>query len=564
MGLALLGAVACARRSEPIGRLGDGSISTVPPRADAGASPDTPGPAAAAGCPATTPPQVVPAPAWTCGNRDRCLSVAPAEPALFEGATVDPDPLRRPAIVYPPADSVHPRNLSHITLQWRRGSPGQGTFRIEIAPVDPGEVPIELYVPYAEPAGATMAQELDASFAVPAPVWRYVAQRNAGKEVRLRVAAHDPAAGVATSDPISIRFSPAAIEGGLYYLGTEPISAGIHRHVFGAARAEAMVAPATARNTSGCGGCHSVSRDGTTLAFAATYAGNLTVSRTGDLDHPTVNPPPPPSPDRADAVAPAVSPDGTRILARDGVRGDLALYDAAGTRLWEAGIDETQGRIDFPQWSPGGAEIVATRARGGIQPAKQYSAFDGHLVVMPYAQGRFGAPEVVVDEPLQVHAHPSWSPDGRWIVFVSSPVGGESYRNRNTRLRLVRREGGAILDLGRASPVGAGTNFPRFAPTGQQDCQLLFVTFHSLMDYGLLRRNAGAAEGGFQQLWMTAIDLSRLPVNPDPSTPPIWLPFQDIRQKNLLATWSALVPCSSQSCGPGATCQSGRCLATPD
>jgi hypothetical protein len=572
VGLALLGVASCARQTEFIGRVqGDGAATDATrPGVDAGAPGDAPEEPPAATClsASTTLPEV-PQPVWTCG-RERCLKEGSVDPALFApGALVDAEPERRPRIEYPLGGSIHPVNLSQITLQWQRGGPGQTAFRITVAPAGGGETPFELFVPYAEPLGATRALERDASYAVPEGVWRYIARTYAGREVRLRITGHDPVRGISTSDETAIQFSPAAVEGGLYYL--ETINRRIQRHVFGAAKVEAMVRPFTERNLSDCGGCHSLSRNGKTLAFSATYAGNLTIADTSDLDRPTFAPPPAPEA-RADAVSPVVSPDGSFILARDGIKGDLTVYSAAGVARGGATAAETGGRIDFPEWSPDGREIVATRASLVGQPDEQYSANSGQLVVMRFTAASLpsplSAPEILLDEPDQVHAYPSWSPDGQWIVFVSSPVAsGQSHNNPSARLRLVARHPSGqpkVTELGRATLGGAGSRstFPKFAPTGQRGCQLLFVTFNSRMDYGLLRRNRDAPEGGFEQLWMSAIDLSRLSTGEDPSAPPVWLPFQDINQRNVAATWSEVVPCASDpGCGAGARCRAGRCVA---
>jgi hypothetical protein len=560
--------VACARHREFIGRVqqSDGPVVSDAgrPAVEVGFEPPA---APLAGCSAADPaPPPVPAPAWNCGGRPRCWRDEPVDPASLAAALPDADPLRRPDLVYPPAGSVHPINLATITLQWLRGSPGQTAFRIRIAGDSPGESPFELYVPYVRPSGPTLPQELDVSYAVPEPVWRHIAERSAGGAVAITVSGYDPATNRLAESPVkTIRFAPSPLEGGLYYLGTEP-PRGIHQHVFGTATARPLVQPGTDRNPADCGGCHAFSRDGTTLAFSATYAGNLTVARTDDLEHPTMRPPSSP-PDIANAVAPAVSPDGRYVLARDGTVGDLTVYDAAsGMALDRLTRDRSQGRIDYPEWSPDGREIVATRAQADSQPARPYSASDGHLVVMKVSQGRLSPPELLIHEPAEVHAHPSWSPDGQWIAFVSAPVGsGESYRNPRTRLRLVRRDGvGRVIDLANATPGGAGSGstFPKFAPSGQRGCQLLFFTFHSRLDYGVLRRNGIAAEGGYPQLWLSALDLTRL--DGDPSSPPVWLPFQDINQKNLLPTWTATIPCAGDEvCGAGASCRSGRCLADP-
>ena len=170
----------------------------------------------------------------------------------------------------------------------------------------------------------------------------------------------------------------------------------------------------------------------------------------------------------------------------------------------------------------------------------------------------------MLPEPGQVHAHPSFSPDGRWIVFASSEaVPGQTNRTVNTRLRLVRSDGSASYDLTRATQgIGNASTYPRFAPSQQDGCPLMFITFQSRIDYGVLRRHAELSVPEWPQLWMAAIDLSKLPG--DPSSPPVWLPFQNVQDKNLLPAWSEYVPCAdAAACGPGATCDMarGRCIA---
>jgi hypothetical protein len=554
--LAIVALAGCGRRSEFIGRvLADAAAGSG---ADAGADGrETAG--TAASCPADDPaPAPVPPPVWSCG--ERCLRDPRVDPASFRAAATDPDPQHRPAIVYPFDGSIHPPNLARLTVQWRRSSQDQDAFRVRIDPGG-GQRPYELHLPYAHPvaAGGTVTDELDASFEIPPPVWRHIARQHAGSAVSLTVAALDGASNrIAESAPVSVRLSPSGIEAGLFYLATEPPASGIQRHVFGAEAAQPLVRPDSPANRFDCGGCHAVSRDGSTLAFAATYAGNLTIAPAGDPDHPTMRPPPPPD-DVATGLAPAVSPDGRYIVARHGVSDTLLVYDRGGQVIGQRTAAQTGGRVDFPEFSPDGREIVATRARAASQPPDKYSAYDGQLVVLPFADGAIGEPEEIAGQPDQVYAHPSWSPDGRWVVFTAAPAGGESHANRQTRLRLVNRQDRRVVDLENANRGEAGAFFPKFAPGGQRGCQLLFIAFHSRLDYGLLRRNSSGALGGVPQLWLTAIDLSR---DGDPSAPPVWLPFQDLDQQNLLPVWSATIPCAGDGeCGPGAFCQAGSCRA---
>jgi hypothetical protein len=241
----------------------------------------------------------------------------------------------------------------------------------------------------------------------------------------------------------------------------------------------------------------------------------------------------------------------------------VTVWDAAtGAVVSTAGA--LGGALESPEWSPDGSAIAATLASA---EESAYSARAGVLVTIPFAGARLGAPTTLVDAPPdEVPLHPSWSPDGKWIAFASVRTGGTagSYGNRNTRLRLVEVATRKVHDLGNATRGGGlSATYPRFAP-GQAGCRWMFIVFSSRLDYGWLRANSVASLGGTPQLWLSALDLG-LPGS-DPSAPPVWLPFQDPGEAagNVLATWSARVPCTGDAaCGAGAACQGGTCVVTP-
>jgi WD40 repeat protein len=574
--LTLLIAGACARRTEIIGRLPDGAVADgpgdLPPGLEMGGGTSGNGGDAGDGtpfgCPAPPPLPLVSTPTWTCDGRARCLRDPLLDAAVFaavSAATEDPDITQRPAIVYPLAGSVHPMNLPRITVQWNRATTNQTAFRIRLQLPGDDTSAIDLYVPHVVPFSTPApVQPEDAIYELPETLWRYVAWENAGRELAITVSAYNSLSNrIATSSPRTIRFSPAPLEGGLYYLSLE-VTRGIKRYLFGAREASVIVPPTPEVD---CAGCHSLSRDGAIMAFSAKYAGSLTVAPTANLMAPTLAPRPPP--DERNGIAPAVSPNGQYVVSRDGGDDSFRVYDArSGVQLSMATTADTDGRVDFPEWSPNGRELVSTLARG-TQPMDPQSANDGRVAILPIAGGRVGRPVVIAAEADQVHAHPSWSPDGQWIVFVSVPRGQETRRNPMTRLRLVNRAGGTIHTLGQATQmmVGRASTYPKFAPAPQQDCSLLFITFHSRINYGVVRRNDLVPTGGSAQLWMAAIDLGRLPAfgqgsEVDPSSAPVWLPIQDVRDQNVLAAWSDQIPCGAD-CGPGGRCDQGRCVAIP-
>ena len=561
--LLLLAAAAagCARRTEIIGRLPDGAVDApadVPPgvevtdpvEAGQGAGPDVAG-LPLCPTPAERPP--VSAPSWNCGAN--CWRSDQVDLSVFNSAPARPPPARPPEVLYPIATSVHPTNLPRITVHWRRALVEQRSFRLRF---DGGAGrTFDLYVPYATPANPGGPVDLlDSLFTVPDAIWRYIADQSAGKAVSLTVAAHDSLANVVdVSSPVPIRFAAGPVEGGLHYMTMLVPGRGIQRHLFGTGRVDPLVVPGAEPYNFDCGGCHSISRDGGLLAFAATYEGNLTVAATGRLAQPIVRPGPTPD---SSAFAPAVHPRGTFVVARSKLDHSVSVFSAqSGAPVSRRDAAFLQGRIDFPSWSPSGDALVATRTSLEGQPEDQLSARDGELVILRFDGINLGAPTVLLNEGgTYVHSYPSWSPDGQWIVFTSSPAGSETYRNRQTRLRLINPATGSVRDLMNATfGLDKGSKFARFAPTGLDGCKTLFLTFQSGLDYGVLRR--GQVE--WLQLWMSAIDLSS-PAS-DPSSPPVWLPFQDHEQKNLLPSWSDLVPCGDADCGPEARCDQSRAPA---
>jgi hypothetical protein len=438
----------------------------------------------------------------------------------------------------------------------------QAVFRLRVVSLADPTRRYELTVPCVPPPPIPLPPpETACTYPIPRRAWTALAVENAGGTVELTIDAADPSAGTLTSSPpVRVAFTPAPLGGGVYYFSDPP--RGILRGQLGGGRAQPFIVPGSAGNRFACGSCHALTRDGRTIAFAAEQVGHLTVSRTADPARPLIAPPEPPRPDAATMT---LSPDGTRVLVShgDGSRDGLVVVrDTADgrevARLDPAVLGLPQGKIYFPDWSPDGSEIVATAATTSERP---WSVNDGSLIVFPYDGGRFGAARVLVPgDGASFHFYPSFSPDGAWIAFTSAPAPGKSYANPQGRLRLVARAGGAVHDLANAlHEPGRTAGWPRFVPIAQGCRSLYFVTFNSNIDYGVLLDN-GLAPRPLPQLWLAAIDVRKLPA--DPSSAPVWLPFQDPRQLNVLPTWVEHLVCEGQSspCGEGTVCRAGECV----
>ena len=273
-----------------------------------------------------------------------------------------------------------------------------------------------------------------------------------------------------------------------------------------------------------------------------------------------------------DAGTQALNHAGTRVLVS--FSGRLSLRDTS-TGLTLKTVDETELGLTqhafHPEWSPDDQSVVVTVSALGDS---DWAVRSGAIGVLPYNNGQFGKVEIIV--PTGVAAgddfnfYPTWSPDGHWIAFATAKMGmtptglmQTSYAQAYARLRLVNRDTKAVYELGAASgEPGRTATWPKFAPFTQAG-GLMFLTFNAKLDYGFFLPNN--AMGGAPQLWMTAIDASKpLQVGADPSRAPVWLPFQDVGQRNYSTAWAQTIGCrvdngTSVGCGANQVCNAGAC-----
>jgi hypothetical protein len=244
-----------------------------------------------------------------------------------------------------------------------------------------------------------------------------------------------------------------------------------------------------------------------------------------------------------------------------------------------------------PEWSPDGAQIAITLAPHGSfnQEADlswdTWSVKSGGIGVLPYNDGKFGPVQIVVPvSDDEISDFPSFSPDGKWLAFVSGAPGGpydDNTQNPNNRLRLVNIASGKTYELARATEAtlphalpGGRATWPKFAPFTQAQGNLMFLTFHSHLEYGYF-----TATGAFGdndeipwspvQLWFAAIDLRQLGTS-DPSAAPIYLTLQDPERDNHLGFWTEKIGCTPEVdagdnlCGSYAECVNNVCVPAPD
>ncbi len=504
-----------------------------------------------------------PAPVWSCGAT--CYADAGLDlqiPKSFDAGAAGGT---APTLLYPLADSLHPVNLTQITFQWRRTNAAQSAFRIRLKTTD------KTYDFFATCTPIAGAEAGECALAMPEGNWLDIAIGHRGTAATVTIAGLD-GNQVAESPPITIRFSSQAVTGGLYYWSTG--IRGTYRLVFGQKTATPFIQPMTAANPTECGGCHAVSRDGSTIAFTEGMAsGFLDVADTTTPDSPRIAPT---AATKHDSSMVALSPNGKRVLTgfTNASRAVMELRDTGtGAVLTTVGSAElgNKGAPYFPEFSAKGDAVVLTLSS---YPDAEWSVRKGSIAVVPFdAQlDTFGTAKVIVPEDGDFDFYPSFSPDGKWVVFASAPANANliSYNQKEARLRLVSSEGGRVYELGRATQgVGNASTWPKFAPFMQDDNNVLFITFNSKIDYGATLKNSLLMDQAKPQLWMAGIDLRNL-ASGDPSWAPVWLPFQAVDQNNHLGYWTELVTCKLGGCGSdelvcklGDSAGGGTCVVQP-
>jgi len=145
----------------------------------------------------------------------------------------------------------------------------------------------------------------------------------------------------------------------------------------------------------------------------------------------------------------ALSPDGKTLVT--------SVFHARGEDLWTYDLSKglparftfDPARADFPLWSPDGRSIVFNSVRKGHWDLYRKSADGSGVEELLYADDREKYPN-------------SWSPDGKFLVFVTLDGSGSS---GHWALPLTTESPGAAL---KPTPVlPAGTRYAKFSPDGR-------------------------------------------------------------------------------------------------
>lgn len=480
----------------------------------------------------------------------------------FSRPAVD-DAARRVTLHYPLDHAVIPSNLPAPDVQWSGGAAGD-LFRVR------------LRKPHAD-VSAFLQHAGDGfryHWPVDADVWRALLETDPADPLSVSVDRWD-AAGSARIDgtPVTLSVARAVLSGTIYYWD---LSAGrlMRIDAFTGARSLTIANPPRNPADTGnrCVACHAVSRDGRYLS-AELWGGDepsaafdLTSADLGNDPSPTVFGP---STDLRYLFS-TFSPDSAYLVINRG--NEMRLLDrATGMVVPDSGLPATGAA--HPEWSPDGMSVaMITGTNGGW--AVDFSR--GDVTVVPRVSATtFGAPRVIhrgnadampAADALVADAHPTFSPDNRWVAFQH----GTNSRGGNTtaagvavhypgRLELTSVDSAADAAstvLANANGAGEPSSYwPQFSPFDAGG--YFWVAFYSRRDYG--NAQAGTRGSRRRQIWVAAI-ANRPAAGADPSSVPYWLPGQDSAEENMSAYW-APVACrpNGTRCGVSSECCSGLC-----
>jgi hypothetical protein len=470
----------------------------------------------------------------------RIADGAPADaPARFDAAT--DDPALAPEVVYPSHATLIPPNLGDLEVHFT----GEGEL-YEVT-VEGDLAGVRLYTTGRPGEAGTGAWER-----IAAADWPELVRGTDELTVGVRALA-GARAGESAIQVLHLTSEP--MKGGIYYWSPP---GGIFRHDFAKADEAAELVYGAGSGLGGgnldnCVGCHALSPDGRRMAVSTDVlqSGAATVIDVASGEQLF-------GPSGTSFRFATFDPSGERLVTV--FQGKLSMRDAA-TGMEVASVD-SGGTATHPDWSPEGDRLVFARigAPAALTLGDAARAFG--LPVPPFGDLPIGAGldlgdifftggslwlsrvnGTYVTETHRLYSapsgqnayYPSFSPDGRWVLFNQSS--GDSYNDGDARLLVLPATGGEPTALAAADgdAESSANSWPRWAPFEQNTARgqerVLWFTFSSVRAFGV-RSVAGARP----QLWMAAFFPGRH--EGERSSPAFRLPFQDLATGNHIAQWT--------------------------
>ncbi|MEE2903911.1 MAG: hypothetical protein VYC39_16410 [Myxococcota bacterium] len=450
--------------------------------------------------------------------------------SYFNNASVTTIASQPPALSYPEDNSYAPRDFPSPQFSWSQDGQ-QNVCRLSLRST---AAQIDIYV-----SGTNLATNENPNYILDSQLWSTIVSTSLQEfSIRYAIACGELNAGGLVNNTInqSAERSYTIVQdeaGGriVYFSG---LVEGLWNLEIGGNQASATpwIGPENtfALNSTNCVGCHSFSRDGQRMSYAkrAPDWSLELVDITNSVPSIRVA-----GSQGGEAVWTTIHPDGTYVLATD-LGAQMTLLDGQTGQLISmvptapAGMNATQAF-----WSPTGDAFAFVTGTEGTNGVTDFAA--GEIWTMSFSvtggQPQFGTPVRIAGPDVigGTAYYPAYSPDGEYLVFCRAP-NGSSYNNPDASLWIAKADGtGAPVELTSANQIaGVSNSWPRWAPTTSNGRYwLLFSSQRVYPPY---------SGTGPQQLWVSLVDPSLLPM--DPSSSAIWLSGQEPFTGNLTAEWT--------------------------
>jgi tetratricopeptide (TPR) repeat protein len=404
-----------------------------------------------------------------------CGDSGPAPPLAFPS-----EPSGRLEITYPLDETLFPPEIVAPTFVWRDATEGVERWEVLLRLDTPGEV---LRFPTTESRWQPSEED-----------WAEIKRRTVARDGEVAVVGVGPGTKATSAASVRIRTSTDPVGDSIFYREVPlPFIEAVQdpsriRWRFGSIDSEAGP-PVVLQNLPVCGNCHSFSGNGSVLGLDVDY-GN-------------------------DKGGYAILPVSEQML-----------LDDEKIITW-SDYERDDGELTFgllSQVSPDGRYVISTVkdravfvATPGIEFSQLFFPIKGILVVYDTATGTY-TPLPGADDPDYVQSNPTWSRDGKWIVFARTKVYRRSgienaedillsekevpefvedkqpYRFDLYRVPFNEGRGGEAEPLRGASHDGKSNFFAKFSPDGK------WIVFCKAENYMLLMPDSELyiipAEGG--------------------------------------------------------------------
>jgi len=488
-----------------------------------------------------------------------------------QGLFGTPDTNPSGTLLYPYDQTVFARGLLPPELQWSGGAAGDVYF-VHVA---------EKYLD----AQFYLSADPPSRFTMPAAVWTQLTQSNAGEPVTLDI--QRLSAGVAhQSMHEAWTIAQGNLRGSIYYwtVNTGQLmkiapGAATPTLLFDSGSNTAIGTPAasgytgtpsppwaTGGNGKRCVACHTVSKDGSTVAAIFEKTGS-TASPWGSVDL-TQSPPAVEqmTPYASTTIFLGLTPDGSYAVANDTTM-TLALANAKTGAPIASALDAFTDSTCDPAFSPDGTHLAFSGNVTGAYPV-EFTRADLDVIDFDQATMTFTNRRMIAPGGTQAIAFPSFTPDSAWIIYQQGDYSRAKYGTSSVghddlyMTDLAMAAGPLSLAMASGANLSTTNQHLAYQPTVNPIAVggYVWVVFVSPRDYGneMLSVSNPTYENR-KQLWVAAVDVNPTP-GKDPSHPAFWLPGQDLTTINMSGYW-ALEAClpTGGTCDQGYECCSGFC-----